>query len=103
MTGRGKGGKELGKGGAKRHWKPFRDSIHGITKPAFSRFARRGDVKHIFCLIYQETRSFVNVFLENVIREAKRYTEHAKKKTVTAMKVVYALKQQGRAYYEFGG
>ena len=64
MSGRGKGGKGLGKGGAKRHRK---------------------------------------VFLENVIRDAVTYTEHAKRKTVTAMDVVYALKRQGRTLYGFGG
>ena len=32
MSGRGKGGKGLGKGGAKRHRKVLRDQIHGITK-----------------------------------------------------------------------
>ena len=31
MTGRGKGGKGLGKGGAKRHRKVLRDNIQGIT------------------------------------------------------------------------
>merc|ERR1712083_470186 len=39
------------------------------------------------------------VFLENVIRDAVTYTEHAKRKTVTAMDVVYALKRQGRTLY----
>ena len=60
MSGRGKGGKGLGKGGAKRHRKILRDNIQGITK-------------------------------------------HAKRKTVTAMDVVYALKRQGRTLYGFGG
>ena len=32
MTGRGKGGKGLGKGGAKRHRKILRDNIQGITQ-----------------------------------------------------------------------
>ncbi len=36
MSGRGKGGKGLGKGGAKRHRKVLRDNIQGITKPAVS-------------------------------------------------------------------
>nr|CDJ89909.1 Zinc finger domain containing protein [Haemonchus contortus] len=36
MSGRGKGGKGLGKGGAKRHRKVLRDSIQGITKPTTS-------------------------------------------------------------------
>jgi len=94
MSGRGKGGKGLGKGGAKRHRKVLRDNIQGITKPAIRRLARRGGVKRISGLIYEETRGVLKVFLENVIRDAVTYTEHAKRKTVTAMDVVYALKRQ---------
>ena len=99
----GKGGKGLGKGGAKRHRKVLRDNIQGITKPAIRRLARRGGVKRISGLIYEETRGVLKVFLENVIRDAVTYTEHAKRKTVTAMDVVYALKRQGRTLYGFGG
>ncbi|OAE32434.1 hypothetical protein AXG93_3218s1060 [Marchantia polymorpha subsp. ruderalis] len=102
-AGRGKGGKGLGKGGAKRHRKVFRDNIQGITKPAIRRLARRGGVKRISGLIYEETRGVLKIFLENVIRDAVTYTEHARRKTVTAMDVVYALKRQGRTLYGFGG
>jgi hypothetical protein len=42
-------------------------------------------------------------FLENIVRDAVTYTEHARRKTVTAMDVVYALKRQGRTLYGFGG
>ena len=101
--GRGKGGKGLGKGGAKRHRKVLRDNIQGITKLAIRRLARRGGVKRISGLIYEETRGVLKVFLENVIRDAVTYTEHVKRKTVTAMDVVYALKRQGRTLYGFGG
>jgi histone H3/H4 len=38
-----------------------------------------------------------------IIRDAVTYTEHARRKTVTAMDVVYALKRQGRTLYGFGG
>ncbi|XP_067882494.1 histone H4-like, partial [Heterodontus francisci] len=103
---RGKGGKGLGNGGAKRHRKVLPDNIHGITKPAIRRLARRGGDKRISGLIYAETRGVLKVFLENVIRDAVTYTEHAKsktRKTVTAMDVVYALKRQGRTLYGFGG
>ena len=95
----------MGKGGAKRHRKILRDNIQGITKPAIRRLARRGGVKRISGLIYEETRGVLKVFLENVIRDALTYsnTEHAKRKTVTAMDVVYALKRQGRTLYGFGG
>jgi histone H4 len=77
-TGRGKVGKGLGNG-AKRHGKVLRDNIQGITKPVTRRLARRG-VKRISGLIYEET-SVLKVFLENVIRDAVTYTEHAKRKT----------------------
>jgi histone H4 len=74
--GKGLGGKGLGKGGAKRHRKVLRDNIQGITKPAIRRLARRGGVKRISGLIYEETRSVLKVFLEGVIRDAVTYTEH---------------------------
>jgi histone H3/H4 len=72
-------------------------------KPAIRRLARRGGVKRISGLIYEETRGVLKVFLENVIRDSVTYTEHARRKTVTAMDVVYALKRQGRTLYGFGG
>jgi histone H4 len=75
MTGRGKGGKGLGKGGAKRHRKILRDNIQGITKPAIRRLARRGGVKRISAMIYEETRGVLKTFLEGVIRDAVTYTE----------------------------
>ena len=62
MSGRGKGGKGLGKGGAKRHRKVLRDNIQGITKPAIRRLARRGGVKRISGLIYEETRGVLKVY-----------------------------------------
>ncbi|KAI8801103.1 hypothetical protein BJ742DRAFT_779686 [Cladochytrium replicatum] len=96
MSGRGKGGKGLGKGGAKRHRKILRH--HKASNPS-----GRGGVKRISGLIYEETRAVLKSFLENVIRDAVTYTEHAKRKTVTSLDVVYALKRQGRTLYGFGG
>ncbi|KAF3637695.1 Histone H4 [Capsicum annuum] len=95
MSGRGKGGKGLGKGGAKRHRKVLRDNIQGITKPAIRRLARRGGVKRISGLIYEETRGVLKIFLENVIRDSVTYTEHARRKTVTAMDVLRKLVRRG--------
>ncbi|PWA53735.1 hypothetical protein CTI12_AA402430 [Artemisia annua] len=89
-NGRGKGGKGLGKGGAKRH------RNHQTRYSSFSE-------ERISGLIYEETRGVLKIFLENVIRDAVTYTEHARRKTVTAMDVVYALKRQGRTLYGFGG
>ncbi|OXU20243.1 hypothetical protein TSAR_003235 [Trichomalopsis sarcophagae] len=97
MTGYGsQGGKGLGKGGAKRPLKFYRNCLRGITKPDIRRLARRGGVKRISGLIYEEARAILRVFLGNVIRDAAIYTEHAKRNIVTALDVVYALKRQGR-------
>ena len=101
--GRGKGAKGLGKGGAMRHHIVPRDNIYGITKPAIRRLARRGGVKRISGLIYKETRGVLKAFLENLIRDTVTYTKHAKRRTVTAMDVVYGLKRQGKTLYGFGG
>ena len=52
MTGRGKEGKRLGKGGAKRHRKELRDNIQGIT-----------DEKNILFLgktIYTNSNIYIN-------------------------------------------
>ena len=101
MSGHGKGGKG-GKGGAKRHRKQMRDNIQGITKPAIRRLARRGGVKRINGMMYDETRKVLKSFLENVVKDAVTYTEHARRKTVTALDIVYALKRQGKTLYGFG-
>ncbi|XP_028432446.1 histone H4-like [Perca flavescens] len=74
---------------ASRNRKALRDNIQGITKPA-----RRSSG-----LIFEETRGVLKVFLENVIRDAVTYTEHAMRKTVTAVDVVHGLKRQGCTLY----
>jgi histone H4 len=53
--------------------------------------------------MYKEARGLLFVFLENLVRDAVTYTEHARRKTVTALDVVYALKRQGRTVHGFGG
>jgi len=108
MAGQGKGGKGVGgkgKVGTKRtaNRRSARASIEGITKPAIRRLARRGGVKRISSFIYDDSRQVLKGFLEGIVRDAVTYTEHARRKTVTAMDVVYALKRQGRTIYGFGG
>jgi histone H4 len=113
MSGRGKGGKGISKGGygtdelrirmgvGKRHRKQHRDTILGITKPAVKRLARRGGVKRISNGIYEETRGVLKIFLEKIIGDAVIYTDHRKAKTVSSMDVVNALKRNGRVLYGF--
>ncbi|TVY68646.1 Histone H4 [Lachnellula suecica] len=83
--GRGKGGKGLGKGGAKRH----------------RRLARRGGVKRISASIYEEVRSVLKISLGTVLHDTIAITEHSKRKTVTVTDVIWALRRQGRPIYGF--
>ncbi len=102
--GKGKWGKVTSKTG-KRHSNKTRakPTSESITKPAIRKLARRDGVKRISSFIYDDTRQVLKSFLENFVRDAVTYTEHARRKTVTAMDVVYALKRQGRTLYGFGG
>ena len=100
--GRGKGAAGLGKGGARRHQRVYRDAIQGVTKGAIRRLARKGGVKRISSALYEEMRGVTKVFMENILRDAVTYTEHARRKTVTALDVVYALKRNGSTLYGFG-
>ncbi|XP_019376577.1 PREDICTED: histone H4-like [Gavialis gangeticus] len=100
MSGHGKGGKRLGKGGTKRHKKVMQDNI---TKLDSHRLAQRGSVKLVSGFIFQESQGVLKVFLENAIHDAVTYMEHAKCKTVTTMDVVYSAMHQGCTVYGFGG
>jgi len=71
----------------------LRDSIQGITNPAIHRLARRGGVKRISGLMYDETRGVLKVLLENIIRDAVMYTADAGGMVVTDDAVAFAMKQ----------
>ncbi|KAI5086713.1 histone H4-like, partial [Silurus meridionalis] len=101
ISGRGKGGKGLCKGGAKRHCKILHNNIQRIYEQAIRYLVHRLGVKHIPRLIEEGTVVELKVFLENIICEAVTYIKHAKRKTVTAMDVVYALKGQRPTLYGF--
>ena len=50
-------------------------------------------------MIYDETRKTAHEFLRTVIRDAVTYTDHANRKTLTALDVVFALKRMGKTIY----
>jgi histone H4 len=94
-----------GKLAFKRHRgerKVYRNTVQGVTKGAIRRLARRGGVKRISGLCYEEVRGTVVVFVKGVVQDAIIYMEHAGRKTVTVMDIVHALKRQGRTLYGFG-
>ena len=96
-------GKKAGeaKGSAARMKKNSRDNIRSITKGGIRRLARRGGVKRISGAMYDEVRTLLRTFVEGVVRDATAYTEHAKRKTLTALDVVHALKKRGRVMYGY--
>ena len=87
--------------GTKRQKKVLRDNVKGVTRGAIRRLARRGGVKRISSEVYEEVRKTLRGFVEGVVRDATAYTEHAKRKTVTALDVVNALRKRGKILYGY--
>ena len=96
----GKSGKGSGKGPFKRHWL-VHDNLRGITKTAIARLLRRGGVKRMLGLIYNEVWGVMKVFLEFVVRDAIIYTNYCERHTVTIIDVIYALKRHSQNLYGF--
>ncbi len=102
-------GKGKGKGYGKRHAVKLKDPVTVAgSKPALRRLARRGGVKRISSLTFPEMRRLLTTpdgsgFLDRVVKDAYIYTEHANRKMVSVLDVVYALKRNGRTLYGFGG
>jgi len=84
-------GNDLQEEEAKRH-RMLIDPLQKIRNLDIRRLARRGGVKRISGLIYEETRGVLKVFLENVIRDSAATAEKAGRKTITASDVDIALK-----------
>ena len=97
-------GKKSGdaKGNAnKRQKKVLRENIKSISEGSIRRLARRGGVKRISSELYEEVRKTLKSFVEGVVRDATAYTEHGKRKTVTALDVVHALRKRCRILYGY--
>lgn len=74
-----------------------------MTRGGIRRLARRGGVKRISDGIYDETRNFVEEFLKTIIKDASIFADNSRRKTITAMDIVYSLKRSGKVLYGFGG
>ena len=51
---------------------------------------------------YDAVREFCDSMLVKVTKDSIVYAESAKRKTVTAMDVIYALKKNGKTLYGYG-
>lgn len=69
--------------------------VYDISRSALKRLARRGGVKRIAGVVYPEVQNLLVEFLRGVIKDAFVFMEYSRRKTVTAMDVVYALKRNG--------
>lgn len=93
----------LGKQQAKRYGRPKKDPLEGITKPALRRLCRKAGIKRISGLTYEECRVILRNKMVKIIQDASVYTEHAKRRTIMAPDVVYALKRNNITLYGFDG
>lgn len=95
MSSRGKKSKSTGVGGAKRHRKVLRDNIQGVTKGALKRLARRAGILRLSGLMYEELRTILKTFIENLERDAITFTEHVRHTTVKREDVLFAAELMG--------
>jgi histone H4 len=87
---------------AKRHRKQplhMTDPGKNLNRPALRRIIRRAGGKRIGAHTYDEMRNVAIGFMSNLMRDLLTYTEHARRKTVHAMDVIYAGNRQGRKMY----
>ncbi|KAF8241447.1 hypothetical protein K440DRAFT_626344 [Wilcoxina mikolae CBS 423.85] len=63
--------------------------------------ARRGGVRRISAPVYDEVRAALKTYLTKILKDCVCYLEHARRKTITTVDVVFALKQNGRPIYGF--
>lgn len=80
---------------------PIKDSLEGITKPSLKRLARRAGIKRLSTAVYPETKEALVVWLDKVLADGSKYAEHAHRRTITVMDIMYALKRNGQTLYGY--
>ena len=73
-----------------------------MTRGTIRRLARRGGVKRVSMGVYSEMNDFIEYFLILALKNSAVFAEHAKRRTITAIDVIYALKRLGRTLYGYG-
>lgn len=87
--------------GQRRFFRTKKDAIQGITRPAIRRMARRAGIKRISATLYPDVQERIVEFLDRVLRDAIIITEHSKRKTVSVLDVLQALKRRNVTLYGF--
>ena len=73
--------------------------INNITKGDIRRIARRGGVRRLSTGIYPCARDILLSWVQDVVKDSMVFMEHAKRTTVFASDVIYALKRKGQNMY----
>ena len=96
-----KGKSSATKGSSKRMKKLVKGGGNGVSRGAIRRLARRAGAKRLSGLVYDEARSAIKSFVTSTVNGAVAYTEHARRKTVSAADVVNSLRRNGKMIYGF--
>lgn len=79
--------------------KIYRDNIQGLKRSQIRRLTYQAGVKSVSALVYEEVRGIVKVNMENVIRNAVIYAEHARRTTIKSSDVNESLRLLGHSVY----
>jgi histone H4 len=71
----------------------------GITKGSIRKLARRGGCKRLASNVYDEARTILKSFVDNVMADTSALIQMTGRKTVRAADILFALKKQGRTLY----
>ena len=78
------------------------DNWKGLTDPAIRRLLRKGGVTRTNAEIYEEARDVTKAFLTMILKDAIAYTDHARRKTITAVDIKHSLDRNKIKYYSCG-
>ena len=85
----------------RRHDARLKDDTSALRRAYIRKIARRAGVKRLSPQIYNEVRSHIKSFVDNVLMDAIIVMESKGKsaKTLKPDDIVYALKRNGRTIY----
>lgn len=72
-----------------------------VTKGAVRRLARRGGVKRFASIVVPEMQAVMATFVKKLVTDAITYADNAKRTTVTAHDVLYALRHHNMHLYGY--
>ena len=79
------------------------ENIEHISESQIKHVAHHVEVKRGIGLVYELTRTALKIFVYSIVQDAIVYMEHANRKTVSTLDIVYALKRQGMTISGYGG